>query len=106
MAIILCTQEWFYSMSQLNRQMRERNHEGRIQLAKKKKEEEIDKQLELQVKLAIGCYSYHRFRCGKIVTVAAESIFFILLSFYSLAKGFKDPGRTISKNVSRLWQVL
>mgnify|MGYP002804008138 FL=1 len=44
-------QDWFYSMSQLNRQMRERNHELRIQLAKKKKEEEIDRQLELQLKV-------------------------------------------------------
>ena len=41
-------------MSQLNRQMRERNHELRIQLAKKKKEEEIDRQLELQVKLGLS----------------------------------------------------
>lgn len=42
-------QEWFYSMSQLNQQMRERNHELRIRLAKKKKEDEIDRQLKLQV---------------------------------------------------------
>jgi hypothetical protein len=36
-------------MSQLNQQMRERNHELRIRLAKKKKEDEIDRQLKLQV---------------------------------------------------------
>lgn len=44
-------QEWFYSMSQLNQQMRERNHELRIRLAKKKKEDEIDRQLKLQLKV-------------------------------------------------------
>ena len=37
-------------MSQLNKKMKERNHELRTKLEKIKKEEEIDEQLKLQVK--------------------------------------------------------
>ena len=39
-------------MFKLNHEMRERNHQLRMKLAKKKKEQEIDRQLEMQVKLA------------------------------------------------------
>ena len=41
-------------MFKLNHEMRERNHQLRMKLAKKKKEQEIDRQLEVQVKLAKG----------------------------------------------------
>ena len=37
-------------MSKLNEQMRERNHELKLSLHKKRKEEEINKQIDLQVK--------------------------------------------------------
>ena len=43
-------------MFKLNHEMRERNHQLRMKLAKKKKEEEIDKQLEMQVMLAKSRY--------------------------------------------------
>ncbi|XP_046850292.1 uncharacterized protein LOC124443804 [Xenia sp. Carnegie-2017] len=44
-------QEWFYSMSKLNEQMRERNHELKLSLHKKRKEEEINRQIDLQLKV-------------------------------------------------------
>ncbi|XP_028391382.1 uncharacterized protein LOC114516179 [Dendronephthya gigantea] len=44
-------QQWFYSMSEMTRKEREKNHELRMNLNKKLKEEEIDKQLELQLKV-------------------------------------------------------